>query len=190
MKWSLKCGTSVVAERPETRQDLFLRFFRSSVGRSLAILIVCYLAVRSISRVGCDSGRWNGRRGDSPTRWQIDRGLPPDIRAFGRSSAIGPSRTGIFRKSRPTVGLIELECGNAYRLRNSAERLDTAKRLQPITIPSSRYGVGRGCGVGRGLGNGVGLGVAVGVGVGVTVGVAVAEGVGVTVGVGVGWGCN
>jgi hypothetical protein len=168
----LKCGTSVVAERPETRQDLFLRFFRSSVGRSLAILIVCYLAVRSISRVSCDSGRWNAL---SSTRWQI-----------------GPSRTGIFRKSRPTVGLIELECGNAYRLRNSAERLDTAKRLQPITIPSSRYGVGRGCGVGRGLGNGVGLGVAVGVGVGVTVGVAVAEGVGVTVGVGVGvgWGCN
>jgi len=187
MKWSLKCGTSVVAERPETRQDLFLRFFRSSVGRSLAILIVCYLAVRSISRVGCDSGRWNAL---SPRRWQIDGGSPPDIRAFGRSSAIGPSRTGIFRKSRSTVGLIELECGNAYCLRSSAECLYTARRLQPITIPSSRYGVGRGCGAGRGLGNGVGLGVAVGVGVGVTVGVAVAEGVGVAVGVGVAWGCN
>jgi hypothetical protein len=70
----------------------------------------------------------------------------------------------------------------------SSERPDTARRLQPITIPSPRYGVGRGCGVGRGLGNGVDLGV--GVGVGVTVGVAVAEGVGVAVGVGVGWGCN
>jgi len=33
MKWNLKCGTSVVAERPETRQHLFyfLRFFVSRI---------------------------------------------------------------------------------------------------------------------------------------------------------------
>jgi hypothetical protein len=60
---------------------IFLRFFGSLVGRSLAILTVCYLAVRSISRVGCDSGRWNAL---SPTRWESNRGtaLPPNICAF------------------------------------------------------------------------------------------------------------
>jgi hypothetical protein len=63
-------------------------------------------------------------------------------------------------------------------------------------IPTSRYGVGRGCGVGRGrgvtlgvaVGGGVvdGVGVAVGVTDGVTVGVADGVTVGVAVGVGVG----
>jgi hypothetical protein len=40
MKWNLRCGTSVVAERPETRQDLFyfLRFFVSRfVGVAMAM---------------------------------------------------------------------------------------------------------------------------------------------------------
>ena len=46
----------------------YVFFVRLSVA-DLAILTVCYLTVRSISRVVCDSGRWNAL---SPTRWQID----------------------------------------------------------------------------------------------------------------------
>jgi len=44
--------------------------------------------------------RWNAL---SSTRWEMTAGLPPYICAFGDSSAIGPSRTGIFRRSRSTL---------------------------------------------------------------------------------------
>jgi hypothetical protein len=63
--------------------------------------------------------RWNGRRGDSSTRWSRNCGtaLPPGACAFGVSFAIGPSsprrvfdRTGIFGRSRCTFGSIEPDC--------------------------------------------------------------------------------
>jgi hypothetical protein len=102
---------------------------------------------------------------------------------LGDYFAIGPSRTGIFRRSRSTP-----------KARNSR----VASRVPEyffysLTFNSFAYGVGRGCGVGRGLGVGwcgvavavaVAVGVALGVTLGVTVGVAVGVALGVTVGLG------
>jgi hypothetical protein len=73
--------------------------------------------------------------------------------------AIGPSRTGIFRRSRSTFGR------SASTDLHFATVLGRASRLQRLYY----RGVGRGRGAGRGLGVGVALGVAVGVGVGVGV---------------------
>jgi hypothetical protein len=51
----------------------------------------------SSSVKGHTDQRWNGRGGGSSTRW-LRVSLVPSIIAFG----IGPSRTGIFRRSRST----------------------------------------------------------------------------------------
>jgi hypothetical protein len=97
---------------------------------------------------------------------------PPAI-----SCVIGPSQTGIFRRSRSTFDVGETHLNN---LRN----FPSHKSLITGHYFVHCGGVGRGCGVGRGLG--ITLGVAVGVVVAVGVGVDVSVGVGVTVGVGVG----
>ena len=56
------------------------------------------LLAKARSQSSFCKARWNGRRGDSSTRWSRNRGtaLPPDIRTFDDSLAIDPSRTGIF----------------------------------------------------------------------------------------------
>jgi hypothetical protein len=112
-------------------------------------------------------------------RWQT-AALQPDYCAFSDLSAIGPSRTGIFRRSQSTF---------AQRV-----KLDEfpANRVSPTThhrrFPTCGRGsgVGRGRAVGRGLGVTLGVDVAVALGVGLVVGVGVTDGVGVTEGVEVG----
>lgn len=101
--------------------------------------------------------------------------LPPNYCATGDSFAVGPSRTGIFRRSRSTSALSD-ECPS----------LITHHRGFPICGLGG--GLGRGRRVGRGLGVtlGVDVGLTLGEGVVVGVAVAVAEGVGVVVGFGVG----
>jgi hypothetical protein len=185
MKWNLKCETSLVAERPETRQHFFYFFtvfgspWKGAPPRKGArfhvFTVVCSFSRRSRIDVRCSVAlrvclaRAGGRR--CPQRVGSNAALPPDICAFSESLC--------------------------HRLEDKPIHLH-CRRLRPITDHRSSFtypgGVGRGCGLGRGLGNGVVLGVAVGVGVdvgvgvGVTVGVTVAVGVGV--GVGVDWGCN
>jgi hypothetical protein len=109
--WNVGCS-----RKTGNASTFILRFFRSSVGRSLAILTVCYLTVRSISRVGCDSGRWNAM---SPTRWSRNRGtaLRPNICAFG-----GLSRHRL-RRSRSTF--------NRRSMRASAGSVTPASATTP-----------------------------------------------------------
>ena len=137
--------------------------------------------------------RWNGRRGDSSTRWERVVRLCRLI-----SARLGDSLC--HRLEEKSIRLVLRICGHCShgnacppwrvspccRGATALERLDAARRLQLMINHKSNSlycdGVGRGGGVGRWGGVGRGRGVGVCLGVAVAVGVTVGEGFGVAVG--------
>jgi len=92
MKWNLKRETSLLAERPETRQHFFyfFTFFLLPPHCSSARTAIVEVLLRKTrpgrrqchsSCAGCDNEVERSSR-RLPTHWQL-RLLPPDIRAFG-----------------------------------------------------------------------------------------------------------